>query len=150
MTTHDRDNQTGDELGGLLGGLEQLAEYLDVQEYPGQAWPAASPRPSRRLTWKIAASLAAAAAIVVMVVHYGITSHPPIGPAPRAENAVALAPALSGDYELEELTIPEILIVEDLESYSIIDLTSGVPLVSFATKDSYSPVCVVPLLPGEA
>jgi len=42
------------------------------------------------------------------------------------------------------------VVVEDTDSYSFIDTTAGTPMVSFATKDSCSPLCVVPVLPDGA
>jgi hypothetical protein len=132
MTANNRDElDVG--FGDLLDGLEQLAQDLDVRKFPGVAWPVARRRARRRFSWKTAVSLAAAAAVVAMLVH--LDPWPPVGPAPSVEQAVA------------DFAIPQILIVEDEDSYSIIDLSSDVPLVSFATRDSYSPECVVPLLP---
>ena len=61
--------------------------------------------------------------------------------------ALARTPDVADDQADDDLADSEILFVEDLDSYSIIDLMGDVPLVSFATKDSYVPVCVVPLLP---
>jgi len=151
MNTNDRDHPTDDGFADVLGGLETLARTLDAQEYPGEAWGAAKRPPARRLAWRIAASLAAAAALVAVAIHYRATSPPRIGPAAAGENAVAQAAAPSVDLETDadawELAISEIVLVEDLDSYSFIDLTGDVPLVSFATKDSYTPVSVVPLLP---
>jgi hypothetical protein len=154
MNTNERDKRTAaahaedgdspdDRFQDLLNGLERLAGNFDAQAYPGQAWPVARRRCSHRPAWALAASLAAAAAIAMMVVHFGWRSD--IEPAPSDENAVAVA-TIPSQQDDEELAIPEILIVEDAESYSIIDMTSGVALVSYATKDSYCPACVVPLL----
>ncbi len=149
MTTNDRDHQTGDGFAGVLRGLETLAETLDVQEYPGAAWVVAKPRPARRWAWRIAASLAAAAALLAVAVYHGASSPPGIAPVEPDGNALALVAATSDDRDAdsEELAFSDILLVEDPDSYSIIDLTGDVPLVSFATKDSYTAVCAEPLLP---
>jgi hypothetical protein len=48
------------------------------------------------------------------------------------------------------IAIPPVVVVEDTDSYSFIDTTAGTPMVSFATKDSCSPLCVVPVLPASA
>jgi hypothetical protein len=145
MNFNDQDRLTEEGFEDLLSGLERLAQNLDAQTYTGQAWPVVRPRPARRPTWKIAAALATTAAIVAMVVHFS-TMRPRFGPESAGEITVAGASQPSGDQGSEELAIPEIMIVEDADSYSIIDTTSGEPLVSFATRDSYCPVCVVPLL----
>ena len=42
--------------------------------------------------------------------------------------------------------IPQVVVVEDLDSYSFIDLTAGPPVVSFAMKESWSPLSVVVVL----
>jgi hypothetical protein len=42
--------------------------------------------------------------------------------------------------------MPQVLVVEDLDSYSFIDLSAGPPVVSFAMKDSCSPTDVVAVL----
>ena len=150
MTTKDQGNRFEDGFEDVFNGLEQLAQNLDAQKYPGQAWPAARQlptRPIRRWIWKIAVSVSAAAAVAAMLHHYHAASRPQLDPMPNVGIDAALAWAFSESPYDEEPAIPEILILEDLDSYSIIDMTTGMPLVSFATKDTYSPVCVVPLLP---
>ena len=141
--SHDEGSHDGG-FDDLLDGLEQIARNLDAQAYSGRAWPVARRFSSRRLKWVIAASLAAAAAIVAMIVPFHL--RPRIGAAPAGDGAVAVAPGPSENPSPDELAVPDIVIVEDADSYSIIDMTTGVPLVSYATKDSYRPECVVPLV----
>jgi hypothetical protein len=147
MTTSDPDNQAGEGPADVLSGLEQLAQDLDARRYPGQAWPVAGRRVSRRSVWKVLAPLAAAAAVVVILVHYCTTQWGDANRTRGPGKVVVHRPVLPAGQSSEVPGIPKILIVEDLDSYSIIDLTTGSPLVSFATKDLYGPVCVVPVLP---
>jgi len=147
MTTSDPDNQAGEGPADVLSGLEQLAQDLDARRYPGQAWPVAGRRVSRRSVWKVLAPLAAAAAVMAILVYYGTTQRGDTRPARGPGKVVVHRPVQRAGQNSEAPGIPQILIVEDLDSYSIIDLTNGAPLVSFATKDLYGPVCVVPVLP---
>jgi hypothetical protein len=146
MTVRDRDEPSEDQPEAALSGLEQLARHLDVQVYPGQAWPISGRRRARRAAWTIALGLAAAAALVALAVHGWAVRPAPSPPAPRAGAAVVRAPATSGLQDHDAPALPAILIVEDLDSYSIIDLTAGEPLVTFARKDWCGPLYVVPLL----
>ena len=148
MTRNDQDYQAGAPFADVLDGLERLAQRLDAQQFPGQAWELPSRRPAKRWVRQEVASLMAAAAVLAVAVYLGTK---PLGIAPLggAASDLARAAALADDQAVDELadSESEILFFEDLDSYSIIDLTGEVPLVSFATKDSYVPVCVVPLLP---
>jgi hypothetical protein len=159
-----RDFDADDDLAGLVDGLEQLARHLDAERYPGSAWPASVPRRRRPIGWAIVAPLAAAAVAVVVavaavmgvvVVHHGRAAQSPVVRAigrgetvrrsPRPPKAVAAGESVSSP-----IAVPSVVLVEDAESYSFIDMTAGTPVLSFATKDSYSPACVVPVLPGPA
>ena len=61
------------------------------------------------------------------------------------------SPAASKNKNVDSrFAIPPVVVVEDTDSYSFIDTTAGTPMVSFATKDSCSPLCVVPVLPESA
>jgi hypothetical protein len=161
MSNESQDNSN--RFTEVLEGLERLAGNLDNQRYPGPAWPAAVRQ--RRRVWRIpaawlslATTVAVAAAITALycqlapprpsdrlpgdkpVMSVVIPANGQVAKAPRTASLPAPA-APEGD----EPPGSRILIVEDIESYSVIDMTSDVPLVWFATKDADSPVCVVPL-----
>jgi hypothetical protein len=148
MTTSDPDNRADEGFRDVLAALEQMATRLDAQNCPAQAWPVTGRQLPRRRVWKIFVPLgaAAAAAIVAILIHYCTGPQDRTGPTPGAGNVAIQAPTPSAGRNSGEPAIPRILIVEDLDSYSIIDLMTGVPLVSFATKDSFDPICVVPVL----
>ena len=158
MITGNRDYEADDDLAGLVNGLEQLARHLDAQHYPGRAWPVLAVRRLRPFAWPLVAPLAAvavAAAVVAILAYHGRVPQSPMVPAPTAERWFANRPgsrrvrpaARSLDCRI---AIPPVVVVEDADSYSFIDTTAGAPLVSFATKDSCSPRCVVPVLPEPA
>jgi hypothetical protein len=56
-------------------------------------------------------------------------------------------PASTAEFPPEEVAVPAILVMEDHDSYSFIDMMADVPLVSFAKKDTFMPEYVMPLLP---
>jgi hypothetical protein len=66
---------------------------------------------------------------------------------PGTQNVAVRQPASSTEDIPEDVPVPTILVFEDHDSYSFIDLTADVPLVSFAKKDAYVPEYVVPMLP---
>lgn len=146
MIARNQDDVADDALGEVLDGLNRIARDLDAQAYPGQAWPAPSRKRSRRPVGKIAAVLAAAAAVAAMAVCFGPSREPRREPAPQREQAMVPAATPVPGRAPEEVALPRVVLIEDLDSYSIVDLTTGVPLVSFATKDSCRPACVVPVL----
>ena len=131
----------------LLARLERLAEDLDTQQFPGEAWPAADRPSPRHRHWKaIGVIVAVAAALALLFQLFGARpSRQERGPTPQ--DVVVDPPAPAEDTTLEEVVVPTILVVEDFDSYSFIDLSSDVPLVSFVKKDTFMPECVVPLLP---
>ena len=169
MNAHNSDYETDDVPGDLLEGLEQLARALDAQHYPRPAWsPAPVPRARPRgrqlaaaltLAGGIAAS--ACAAIVVISLRHApappaavpaavAANNPPApgNPPPRAEMAAA-------DNEVPAWNGPQVVVVEDLDSYSLIDLSAGSPIVSYTSKDASSmefpvPVPLGPQLPPAA
>ncbi len=160
MSTNQPTNRPDHRRQDVLRGLEQLARELDSRQFPGSAWPAAPrPRSQRRLLRVLApwaAVAAAAAALVFFVVfHYAIVQGPAVGPLPAGESITARAvqptkkpapsqvPAVAQVPAPAEATVADLVVVEDLDSYSIIDLTSDTPLVSFATKDSCIPTDAV-------
>jgi hypothetical protein len=129
----------------LLARLERLAKEIDAQQYPGEAWSLPSAPPPRRRVWKMASLVAvAAASITVLVYSFGMRQTQeqtiPVGPTIADRNHE------SSNNTLEEVSVIPIVVMEDHDSYSFIDLTADVPLVSFANKDTYIPECVVPLL----
>jgi hypothetical protein len=156
--------QGDDELDGLAKDLEALARRLDAERYPGRAWPLSAPQPARRTAFRWAAWLAAAAvaaAVCAVLVYHAWT------PQPAADQVSGARRQVSGGAEEEtglldrsdpaaghvpaelaagQADIPQVVVVEDLVSYSFIDLTAGAPVVSYATKDSCSPTCVVAVL----
>jgi len=130
----------------ILARLERLAEDLDAQKYPGEAWPAAALPSPRRRVWRVASLIAAIAATVAVLIHFSGRRPPREECAPASQDVAVREPTSSTEDAPEEVTVPAILVVEDHDSYSFIDLMADVPLVSFAKKDAYMPECVVPLL----
>mgnify|MGYP001818416596 CR=1 FL=1 len=138
------DSQTDE----ILARLERLAKNLDVQQYPGEAWPTTAQPATRRRSWKVAALVAAVAASVAMIIHF--LGGPPQqeGSTPGAKDLlVAREPIDSVETTPEDIPFPTILVVEDHDSYSFIDMTTDVPLVSFTKRDTFTPGYVVPLMP---
>ena len=156
MSVSDYDDQHDEGCADILRGLEQIARDLDGQTYPVRAWPIARRRPSRRSTWRTTATIAAAAAIAAVIVHYRPAARPPGGREKSAGNRPLVAVRTPPAEESPEPVNPPLVMIEDLDSYSLIDLTAGAPLVSFSTKEMSSPVCVAPVLaeppatPGDA
>ena len=158
MITGNRDYEGDDDLAGLVNGLEQLARHLDAQHYPGRTWPVLAVRRLRPFAWPLVAPLAAvavAAAVVAILAYHGRVPQSPMVPAPHGGEMVRQSPRLPESSTSSEsldcrIAIPPVVVVEDADSYSFIDTTAGAPLVSFATKDSCSPRCVVPVLPEPA
>jgi hypothetical protein len=152
MNTSDQDPDTREEQDLLMSGLEQLARRLDAKHYPGHAWPGPAIRRRSRSSWRLLLSLAATAAVAALGAALIFSCRAPqssFPPEPERE----IAGKASNAPEIQaagEPRVPQVLVVEDLESYSFIDLTAGLPVVSFAPKDSCSPTCVVPVLPEPA
>jgi hypothetical protein len=154
MISENREHDADDDLAGLADGLEQLARRLDAEHYPGRAWPVSAVRRLRPFAWQIVAPLAAAAVAAVIagvLVYHGRVPQSPIArPSSRGELArqsprPPKSPAPDGKAN-SPMAIPPVVVVEDTESYSFIDMTTGTPVVSFARKDCDSPLCVVPVL----
>ncbi len=153
MISGNREHDADDDLGDLVDGLEQLARHLDAERYPGSAWPASAPRRRRPFAWQVVALLAAAAAATVMgvaLLDHGRAPQSPVAGAPGRGATLHALPTLpeslaAGEKARLSIAVPSVVLVEDAESYSFIDMTAGTPVVSFAKKDSYSPVCVVPI-----
>ncbi|MGB2821330.1 MAG: hypothetical protein WBF17_10140 [Phycisphaerae bacterium] len=150
MMTGDSEDRVEEPFRDVLHGLERLARDLDGRKSPIRSRPGATWGAPRRRFWRAVLTLgAAAAAVVVAILVQHDTARPRAGesgPAPAALIAATSAPASAGGPEGSPM--PLVVIVEDLDSYSVIDLTSGVPLVSFALKSSCVPGPVVPVLPG--
>ena len=149
MMTGDSEDRPGEGFRDVLHGLERLACDLDGRKSPIPARPGATRRAPRRRFWRAVLTLGAAAAAVVVAIlvqhHAARPRAGESGSAPAGPIAAASAPAFAGGPEGSPR--PLVVIVEDLDSYSVIDLTSGVPLVSFALKSSCIPGPVVPVLP---
>jgi hypothetical protein len=148
MIAGDPHRPADDESADVLANLERLAGRLDAERFPGQAWPCAARRRAGRSAWKIAASLIAAAASVAIAVQYLPSWQPDVAPAAGRGDVVAGAAAPAESRDAASVASPQLVIVEDLDSYSVIDLTAGVPVVSYATKEMLSMACVVPLPPA--
>jgi hypothetical protein len=148
MTTTNRYHPSDDEPAEVFYGLERLAQDLDARRYPGQAWVSGSRRRAPRSARKLIATLAVTASAVFLaaMVYHGANRQAGVEPVVDEPAQVAQAPAPAASQDFAEVTVPNVVVVEDSDSYSIIDLTTDVPLVSFATKDSYSPARVVPVL----
>ena len=149
MNPDDSDDMPPAKFNDLLSDLEKLAGKVDAQKYPGQAWHTATitmRRPARLILWKAAAALMAAAAAVAIAVdvHHWRASVSPGRPAPGG-GPIVQTPMQRDHQTPVTASLPLVIIVEDLDSYSLIDLTGDVPLVSFATKNSSQFECVVPM-----
>lgn len=134
----------------ILAHLEQLANDLDSQQYPGQAWSATASATSRRKIWKVASLIVVAAATLVLIIHFLGLRLRQNKLVPMDQNVVIRDHTPSNEYASGEFNVPVILVVEDHDSYSFIDLMPDVPLVSFASKDTYTADYVMPLLPDAA
>jgi hypothetical protein len=150
MSLNERNNDRDDPADGLCGGLEQLARDLDAQRYPGRAWPVAAMRrprrwPSRGLVALVAA--AAAAAICAAAIHCWRPARLPIAPASGGGEIARHEPKAAGSQPAGGPAASQIVVVEDLDSYSFIDMSGSVPVVSFARKDTCVPTCAVAVLP---
>ena len=154
MISGNRQHDADDDLAGLVDGLQQLARHLDAQKYPGRAWPVPAPHRRRPLVWQIVAPLASVAVLAMIgaiLIYHGRATQSPIVRAPGRAVAVHQSPRrlespVSSEKVTSQIAVPSVVVVEDTESYSFIDMTTGTPVVSFATKDSYSPMCSVPVL----
>jgi hypothetical protein len=152
MTTSDRDYDAHGDFQGLVQGLEELACHLDAEHYPGVAWPVSPGRRSRPLHWKVAAPLAMAlgAAAICVVLALRIPPQPDQRAQPVQQELVRVPNTteerVSPEPMVAQAATPQVVVVEDMESYSFIDMTTGTPMVSFATKDSCSPSGVVPVV----
>jgi hypothetical protein len=152
MTPIDPDNQPQESHESLLGGLEQFAGELDRHAYPGQAWPAARFSHRGRWVWKAAGAIAGLAAMLGVAFHYWQASPPGMAPPPGHPNQIVQKPSIGPSTAplrvaaWDESALPRIIIVEDMDSYSIIDLNNDMPLVSFASKDSPSLDDLTPIL----
>ena len=88
--------------------LEQLADVLDRQAYPGRPWVAPPPRPVR--LWPVLAAAAATAAAVVLawLIWQGRGTSSPRPPAP----AVAAQPAPDSRPATAGLPYPQVLLLD--------------------------------------
>ena len=150
MTIHNENPQSDNAFGDIVDDLERLAAALDAEHYPGQAWSTPRPQVARLAAWKIVAALAAAAAVLVAVMQRWPHHQNPASAVAQNPQTVA-PPAVTAPMPpvvevAEESTPPQMVMVEDLDSYSIIESAGGVTLVSFGTKDSSEPPSVVPVL----
>ena len=93
-----------------------------------------------------AAAAVAAVAWVLPAFWGGPPQQATVTPQPSPQVARSPLP-LSGEQRpaTEESAPPQIIVVEDMDSYSIIDLTAGEPVVSFALKDSSGPAYPMPV-----
>jgi hypothetical protein len=164
-----RNREQGDDgLDGLVKDLEALAHRLDAERYPGRAWPLPAPRPARlpagtRAAWLAAAAVAAGVCAVLVFharapqpagdqvsgVRYQVSGEASVGRGSASVRRGSPDPAegqVPAELAAGQAPVPQVVVVEDLDSYSFIDLTAGPPVVSFAMKDSCSPTSVVAVL----
>jgi hypothetical protein len=163
MISNDSDYETDDGPGDLFEGLEQLALALDARRYPGPAW---SPPPvphlgarGRRLAaaMTLVAGIAASACIAIAMICALPTPRPPVA-APAvmaAEDATAAGTAPGNEQaipgsepaetEVAESGSPQLVVVEDLDSYSLIDMSGSSPIVSYMSKDASNIESPVPV-----
>ena len=169
MSTKKHDHHWDDESSALLSGLARLAQDLDAQQFPGTAWPVAQREDSRpragKRAWRVGrflvplavtAAAAVAAAVWVLPAFQGRPPESMPGIQQPAPQVARLPAPQSGEqrfaageqrFAAEESAPPQIVVVEDMDSYSIIDLTAGEPVVSFGLKDSSGPAYPLPVLP---
>jgi hypothetical protein len=153
MINYDSDYEADDVPHGLLEGLEQLASALDAQHYPGPPWsPAPAPRPQRRgrrvaVAWSLAAVMATVAGIALAAIILRPAPAPPAALPPAAiaagqvtDAGIATPPnePASPDNEVAGSDSPQVVVVEDLDSYSLIDMSGDAPIVSYMSKDASS------------
>jgi hypothetical protein len=98
------------------------------------------------------AAASVAAVLAIVFVYRGRLPQSPVARVSVRQETAGQGPRIAepptGDEKAtSRLAIPAVVVIEDAESYSFIDTTAGAPMVSFATKDSCSPLCVVPVLP---
>lgn len=146
MIENNHHDQPDEDFAEILHRLSLLANAFDGRRYPGRAWPRVGRRRPRWSIGRMAGWLAMVAA-TVLAIHFGLSlmsgeSRPRV-PQQPAERPLAAAPAerlgaSSGDAP-GAAAFPGLLIVEDLDSYSIVDLSPAGPVVSFARKDADSP-----------
>ena len=133
----------------IESGLEEFARRLDEQRYPGPAWtpPArhrAQPRLGRLAAWIAAGATAAAVACAVNLRSSprSVTSSPRDVVQGHVNRSTVTEPAGG------TVPLPSVFVVEDLDSYSIIDTTGDVAVISFATKAGFGSEWLVALPRG--
>ncbi len=162
MISNDSDYETDNGPGNLFEGLEQLALALDAQRYPGPAWSPPVPRLGARAgrlaaTITMVAGIAVSACVVIAMICARPAPQPPVAApaAMAAEDATAAgtAPgneqALPGsepaETEVAAMDSPPFVVVEDLNSYSLIDMSGSSPIVSYMSKDASSIESPIPV-----
>lgn len=145
-------DDTHEEWTPVEAGLEAWARRLDEQRYPGRVWPPAArpcrPTPGSRSVWWIATCIAAAALTFAVTLRAALR---PVTPEPLPESAQA--PGAASETSLaagDDLPSPHVFMVEDLESYSIIDVTNEVAVVAFTMKGGSGPEWLVALPPSRS
>lgn len=139
--------ETNEHTTPVRAGFEMWARRLDEQRYPGQAWPPVTRlrrrAPAGRSVWWLATCVTAAA--ITFAVTLRVSRRPvAIGPLPESVQGQGVAPVATlaaGD----DVPVPPVFMVEDLDSYSIIAVTNEMAVVSFATKGGSGPEWLVAL-----
>jgi hypothetical protein len=155
MNMTDWNDDTNEGPTPAQAGLEQLARQLDAQAYPGQAWPPAArlgdrSRAGRSAWWVAAVAVTAAAVALTFAAIFGLGRRPdtPVPPSPGTQQDLVRASGVAAEQTGDDTSPPCVFVVEDLDSYSIIDATSEVAVVLFATKDGSGPVWLVAVPPS--
>ena len=139
MKPNDSCEQPDEASKKVLGVLEYFAKDLDAGQFPGRAWPASRGVVSHRIAWTFAASVAGIAALIALALyHFSPTTSSPrrIATTSGVPTIIARVMTPAPKTPIGQDALPNIVIVEDVDSYSIIDMTGSVPLVSFARRDS--------------
>jgi hypothetical protein len=117
-----RQDETSENVQEVERLLNQLASRIDLERFPGRAWPAipASVKPRVfRMVWPVA-GVAAALVLAVSIWSGQETSrHPPL--------LVQGSP---------EAGLPQTILIEDLDSYSMIELSGRNAVITFTRKRS--------------
>jgi hypothetical protein len=136
MSDNDSNERSDEAFKDVLGVLDSFADELDSRRYPGTAWTPPYRVVSYQIGWKLVAPIAGIAALIAVALTYVRVPSKPSTVVTGGWKMVAGTTAPTPKNSIAQSILPRIVIVEDMDSYSIIDMTGDVPLVSFARRDS--------------
>ena len=135
----------------IIAGLRRLGQQIDAENYPGQAWPRPR-RPVQRLTWPIAAGVAAAAALIIFAI---IAGKPPAPqpPSQAVSQAPTAPPELAATAAIFNLAVPADIDLADVGQVNLRIPTFSMPSLAeiwpTAAFDWDVPTVSIPLLQYE-